>query len=216
MTVKDRQCLLTFLKKADGTSYYTGDVDGIYGKLSRKAIQDFQRDFGGLSVTGEADEATDKALRHAVAYGMPEKEGVAVDKIPGNSVTVDKGSLSTGTFWDEIEFFDPGEFECTCGGRGCNGFPLEPVERLVRNADDARRHFGNVARVSSGVRCRLRNSELPGSASNSLHMRGKAMDFAIQGINSSRLVTYLLTLPDVDECYAIDSSYVHMGVLKYD
>ena len=52
MNVKDRQCLLTFLKKADGTSYYTGDVDGIYGRLSRKAIQDFQKDFGGLTVTG--------------------------------------------------------------------------------------------------------------------------------------------------------------------
>lgn len=48
MNVKDRQCLLTFLKKADGTSYYTGEVDGIYGRLSRKAIQDFQNDFGGL------------------------------------------------------------------------------------------------------------------------------------------------------------------------
>ena len=94
MTVKDRQCLLTFLKKADGTSYYAGQVDGIYGKLSRKAIQDFQRDFGGLSVTGEADEATDRALRQAVANGMPEAEAV------GNE------DLSTGSWWDGIEFFD--------------------------------------------------------------------------------------------------------------
>ena len=43
---------VNFLKKADGTSYYTGEVDGIYGRLSRKAIQDFQKDFCGLSDRG--------------------------------------------------------------------------------------------------------------------------------------------------------------------
>lgn len=122
---------------------------------------------------------------------------------------------NTGSFWDEIEFFDREEFRCTCGGRGCNGFPVEPVERLVRNANEARRHFGKAANVSSGVRCQLRNSELPGSADNSLHMRGKAMDFAIPGVSSGTLLAYVKTLPDVDEAYAIDGSYVHMGVEKY-
>ena len=122
---------------------------------------------------------------------------------------------NTGSFWDEIEFFEREEFRCICGGRGCNGFPVEPVERLVRNANEARRHFGKAANVSSGVRCQLRNSELPGSAANSLHMRGKAMDFAIPGVSSGTLLAYVKTLPDVDEAYAIDGSYVHMGVEKY-
>ena len=135
------------------------------------------------------------------------------DSAADNNVGVKEET--TGSFWDEIEFFDREEFKCTCGGRGCNGFPVEPVERLVRNANEARRHFGNSAPVSSGVRCKLRNSELPGSADNSLHMRGKAMDFAIYGVSASRLAAYLRTLPDVDECYEIDSSYVHMGVEKY-
>ena len=213
MNVKDRQCLLTFLKKADGTSYYTGDVDGIYGRLSRKAIQDFQKDFGGLTVTGEADVDTDQAMIHAVAFGIPERAPDADPDVTDNNVGGKEET--TGSFWDEIEFFDREEFKCTCGGRGCNGFPVEPVERLIRNANEARRHFGNSAPVSSGVRCKLRNSELPGSAGNSLHMRGKAMDFAIYGVSASRLAAYLRTLPDVDECYEIDSSYVHMGVEKY-
>lgn len=208
MSTKDMQCLLTVLKRSDGTSYYTGDVDGIYGRLSCRAIQDFQNDFGGLSVTGEADEATEKAMRHAIAYGIPQRD-------PDKESNVTDGNNQTSTFWDEIEFFDREEFKCTCGGRGCNGFPVEPVERLVRNADEARRHFGNGAPVSSGVRCQLRNSELPGSAGNSLHMRGKAVDFAIYGVSSSKLAAYLRTLPDVDECYEIDGSYVHMGVQKY-
>ena len=209
MNVKDRQCLLTFLKKADGTSYYTGEVDGIYGRLSRKAIHDFQKDFGGLTVTGEGNEETDKAMRHAVAYGISERD-------PGEDSQDAADNPAGRNWWDEIEFFDREEFRCTCGGRGCNGFPAEPVERLVRNADDARRHFGRIARVSSGVRCQLRNSELHGSAYNSLHMSGKAMDFAIEGVSANTLASYLRTLPNVDECYAIDSSYVHMGVLEYE
>ena len=101
-----------------------------------------------------------------------------------------------------------------CGGRGCNGFPAEPEERLVRNAELARIHFGSIADVSSGVRCSLRNRELPGSAANSLHLRGKAMDFRIRGVDAQTLCTYVKSLPEVDECYAIDSQFIHMGVLK--
>ena len=123
MNVKDRQCLLTFLKKSDGTSYYTGDVDGIYGRLSRKAIQDFQRDFGGLSVTGEADADTDQAMRHAVAYGIPERDQTEIPTV-SEKETVEKDSPATGTFWDEIEFFDPEEMKCKCGGKYCDGYPM--------------------------------------------------------------------------------------------
>ena len=120
------------------------------------------------------------------------------------------------SFWEQIHYFNREEFRCTCGGRGCDGFPAEPNEQLIRNAEAARVHFGNVADVSSGVRCSLRNTELPGSVANSLHMRGKAMDFRIRGISADILCGYIRTLPGVDECYAIDSQYVHMGVEKYE
>jgi hypothetical protein len=59
MTVKDRQCLLTFLKKADGTSYYTGEVDGLLGSLTQKAIEDFQKDFCGMTCTALFTAKTD-------------------------------------------------------------------------------------------------------------------------------------------------------------
>ena len=141
----------------------------------------------------------------------------AYERFLGDFLTADMEDkpTETGTFWDEIEFFDHDEFRCTCGGRGCNGFPAEPVEQLIRNAEATRKHFGKVADVSSGVRCELRNSELPGSASNSLHMRGKAMDFRIRGVSSATTLAFVKTLPNVNEAYAIDDSYVHMGVLKY-
>ena len=164
MTVKDLQCLLTFLKRSNGTSYYTGDVDGIYGKLSRKAIEDFQRDFGGLVVTGNADEMTDKALCHAVCYGLPE---------------YDESDQNTGDFWDEIEFFDREEFRCQCGGRFCDGFPVEPEEDLVRTVDEIRRRLGVPVSIvdagGSGVRCPQHNSAVGGVASSN-HLYGKAAD----------------------------------------
>lgn len=83
------------------------------------------------------------------------------------------------------------------------------------NLDDIRKHFGRVVNITSGVRCQLRNSELPGSASNSLHMRGKASDFGVDGVYASTVLEYAWTLPDVDEAYAIDDFHVHIGVLKY-
>ena len=189
MTNKKRQLLLAYL------DYYSGDIDGIWGPKSQQGIKAFQHRFGGLKKTGQPDEDTDMALRHAVSYGMPERDG--------------------DDFWTEIEYFTRNEFKCTCGGRDCDGFPAEPRERLVRNAEAARKHFGRPSTVSSGVRCALRNSELPGSAANSLHLTGRAMDFRVEGISSAALLAYVKTLPDVHEAYAIDNSYVHMGVEKY-
>ena len=191
MTTEQKQNLLAFL------GYYKAKVDDIWGDQSQKALEAFQAE-RGLAV-GIFTEETEKALLEAVASWEPE--------IPKTG--------STGTFWDECPNFTREEFRCTCGGRGCNGFPAEPRERLVRNAQAARNHFGKPAPVSSGVRCKLRNSELPGSAANSLHLTGRAMDFCVQGVSSAKLLAYVKTLPEVHEAYAIDGSYVHMGVEKY-
>lgn len=192
MTHKQRQNLLQFL------GYNPGTPDNIWGNQSQRAMGLFQYDFG-LPVTGTGDPITDEALLKAVAEWEPEKS-----QTPGSEY-----------WWDEIEYFDRSEFKCTCGGRGCNGYPAEPRERLVRNADMARKHFGRPAIVSSGVRCQLRNSELPGSAANSLHLTGRAMDFGIPGVSSAQLLAYVKKLPEVHEAYPIDESYVHMGVEKY-
>lgn len=191
MTNEQKQNLLAFL------GYYKAEVDGIWGDQSQKALEAFQAEHG-LPV-GKFTEETAKALLEAVAAWEPD--------IPETG--------STEIFWGECPNFTRDEFRCTCGGRGCNGFPAEPRERLVRNAQAARSHFGKAAPVSSGVRCKLRNSELPGSAANSLHLTGRAMDFCIDGISSAKLLAYVKTLPEVHEAYAIDGSYVHMGVEKY-
>ena len=92
MTTKERQCLLSVL------GYYVGNIDGIWGDMSKTATKFFQRDFG-LPDDGVCTEQTEKALKHAVCYGVAKK------------------TESTGTFWDEIEFFSKEEFRCQCGGR---------------------------------------------------------------------------------------------------
>lgn len=172
MNVKDIQCLLTVLKRGNGTSYYTGEVDDIYGGLSWKAIRDFQNDFGGLNVTGEADEATKKAMRHAIAYGMPERD-------PEAESDVTNGNNQTGTFWDNSEFFDREEFRCQCKGKYCDGFPVEPEEELVRVCNEIRRRLGVPVSIvesgGSGVRCTRHNAAV-GGVENSNHLYGKAAD----------------------------------------
>lgn len=188
MNQYQKQHLLGYL------GYYTGTVDGIWGPMSRKAAAQFQKDWK-LKQDNTFGEESQRRIREIIASGeKPEP----------------------GDFWEEIRYFTRQEFRCTCKGRGCGGFPAEPSERLVRNAEMARIHFGKAAVVSSGVRCPLRNGELPGSASNSLHLRGKAMDFAVRGIGSAALLDYVRTLPQVHEAYAIDENYVHMGVEKIE
>lgn len=211
MDVKDRQCLLTVLKRSDGTSYYTGEVDGIYGRLSRIAIQDFQRDFGGLNVTGEADSDTDQAMRHAVAYGIPARDPDA--DVSGDAAVEESNPLA-GTFWDEIEFFDREEFRCKCGGKYCDGFPAEPTEALVRIADQLRKNLGVPIRIISGLRCPTWNV-IQGGVDNSQHMYGEAADIYAAGYSQAQVEAELDRIGGVRYHYAISgSSNVHFDVPK--
>ena len=185
------------------------DVDDIWGKQSEAATRKLQK---ALDIT--EDGVFGDSTRDAAFDRLASNEPLSADPETDKDTNV---PAKTGTFWDEIPDFDRDlEFGCTCKGRGCNGFPVEPEEQLVQNLQTTRTHFGKPVLISSGVRCQLRNSELPGSAANSLHMRGKAADFAVLGVHSSVVLAYIKTLPNVDEAYAIDDSFVHMGVLKYN
>lgn len=162
MTIKQIQHLLAY------HGYYVATVDGIWGGKSEKATLDFQRDFG-LMENGTPDEATQKALAHSICYGMPEINYV----------------VDTGSFWDEIEFFNRDEFMCQCfkqpDGPYCDGFPVEPQEKMVRTVNEIRRRLGVPVTIvesgGSGVRCPRHNaSKQVGGATNSLHLTGNAAD----------------------------------------
>lgn len=194
MTIKQRQCLLCYL------GYYVGEIDGKWGTLSKTATKAFQKDFG-LTDNGVVEESTEKALAHAVCYGMPAKK-VETDKNVGSK---------TGTFWDEIKYFEKSEFKCRCGGKYCNGYPAEPQEKLVRLLDKVRDHFGKPITISSGVRCKQHNANV-GGVSNSRHLTFRAVDFCVSGLPASLVLPYVQSLSGVRYAYAIDSSYIHMDI----
>lgn len=190
MDTRQIQALLVYL------GYDPGEVDGLPGKNTRRAVLAFQA-AEGLAQDGSPGPLTQAALLEAVANGRFREDAKTPEE-------------STGTWWDEIRYFSREEFRCPCGR--CGGFPVEPDEKLVRLADRVREHFGAPANVSSGVRCQAHNDELSGSAKNSYHLRGKAMDFAVRGVSGSKLLAYVKT-QQVHYAYQISGSdYVHMDV----
>lgn len=182
MTDKQKQNLLAYL------GYYTGAIDGIFGKNSTKATKAFQTDYG-IEADGICGAETEKALKHAVSYGMPEKKD----------------------WWESIKYFTKDEFKCKCGGRYCKGYPAEMSQKLVKIADEVREHFNAPIIVSSGMRCNTHNANV-GGVSNSRHKYGKAMDFCVSGHSAASVLPYVQSKSGIRYAYAIDNSYVHMDV----
>ena len=196
MTNKQRQHLLAYL------GYYVGNVDGDWGTLSRTACKAFQQDFGGIAADGFGGPETDKALKHAVSLGFLRRE------------PVNDSGTETGSFWDEIVFFDRDEFKCKCGGKYCNGYPAEPDERMVRIADQLRKNLGVPVTIVSGLRCKTWNA-IQGGVSNSQHMYGEAADIYASGVSQSRVEAELDKIGGVRYHYPIKgSSNVHFDVPK--
>ena len=68
MNNKQKQHLLAYL------GYYTGEINGELSKNFGESTRRFQTEYGGLEVDGICGSKTQKAMKHAVAYGMPGKE----------------------------------------------------------------------------------------------------------------------------------------------
>ena len=184
MTNEQKQCLLCYL------GYYDGDIDGDFGQVSKMATAGFQEDYG-LTPDGIFGKKTEEMI---------------LDAITGKAKPVESGD-----FWDDIKYFKKSEFKCKCGGKYCNGFPVEPKEKLIKVADRVRAHFGNKMIVSSGVRCEKHNANV-GGVSGSRHKLGKAMDFTVSGMSASSVLAYVQKQPEIRYTYAIDSNYVHMDI----
>ena len=196
MTVKQIQCLLAYL------GYYSGAVDGIWGPLSARATEEFQRAFVGLTADGETDTDTQKALRHAVSYDMFKEDKSAQD-------------IPEGDVWKKVRYWTRAEFGCRCGqyhAPYCDGFPVEPDENLVLLAEDIRTKFGRPGIPTSGIRCQRHNADQPNSAANSRHVRGKALDWFITGVSGEQLLAAIKADGRAVEAYIIEGNIVHMAV----
>lgn len=149
MNTRQAQCLLTYL------GYDPGQIDGIDGKKTQAALAAFRADYG---------------------VGI---EGL-VGAVAGTIAKMDKPfpvDTTTGTFWDEVEFFTRKEFRCPC--KRCGGFPVEPEETMVFVVNEIRRRAGVPISIvdsgGSGIRCKEHNAEVGGVA-NSEHLYGRAAD----------------------------------------
>ena len=192
MTTLQIQALLTYL------GYDPGEVDGLPGKNTRRAVQAFQV-AEGLTQDGSPGPLTQAALLEAVACGRCRQAQAS-------------GAQTVPEWWADIRYFkrtDSG-IACPCGR--CGGFPVEPTERLMRLADRVREAAGAPMCPSSTVRCQAHNDELSGSVPNSRHLSGKAMDFCIRGWGADRTLAIVRQQPEVRYAYAIDNRYVHMDV----
>lgn len=188
MTIKQKQCILAYF------DCYDGKVDGVWGTKSAEGTIKLQRKLG-MNPDGVFGDKTEAAAREAIAKGVELKE-----------------PAQASNWWDDIKYFKRAEFACHCNGKYCNGFTAEPQRKLVTVADRVRDHFDAPATVSSGVRCSRHNANV-GGVSNSRHLEGKAMDFAIRGKTSAQVLAYVQKQPEIRYAYAIDGSYVHMDIL---
>ena len=194
MTVKQKQCLLTFL------GYDTGGVDGIWGEKSRNATEACQEDLG-IPADGVWGRQTEAAVLEAVYTYDAEAPAESEQE-------------ETGTFWDHIRYWSREEFACRCGEYHtpyCDGFPAEPDQTLVELLDDIRAHFGRPAHRSSGLRCPQHNRDSKGVA-NSKHLTGKAMDFFVEGVSGETVRAYAAADPRCAYAYVISGNYVHVEV----
>ena len=192
MNTRQIQALLVYL------GYDPGEVDGLPGKNTRRAVLAFQA-AEGLTADGSPGHLTQAALLDAVAAGRCRQ-------------TQASGAGTGPEWWKEIRYFQRTEagIGCPCGR--CGGFPAEPTERLMRLADKVREAAGAPMYPSSTVRCQAHNDELRGSVKNSRHVTGRAMDFCIRGWGADRTLALVRKQPEVRYAYAIDDCYVHMDV----
>ena len=196
MTMTQRQNLLQFL------GYYKGPVDGIWGRQSIAATKQFQTDYG-IDDDGNFGAETEAKIRKVI--------GNYDDQVL-NHPKSESQKTTDALYWDEIEYFDPAEFKCKCGGKFCSGYPHEIQPLLVRICDRARRWSGHPIEVISGLRCEIHNRNENG-VHNSQHMFGEAADLYFHDVSPSTALAWLQNQPDVRYAYQIKGcSNIHFDI----
>lgn len=192
-------------------------IDGLAGILTVNQTKRYQQSIG-IKSTGRADADTRTQMGidlKKITSSMVNNTITIVDPSINTTIPIVSPSTSTttgtGTWWDDIKYFDKEEFKCKCKGKYCTGYPKEPQRLLVEACDDVREYFDAPMTVSSGLRCTIHNAN-EGGVSNSRHLSGKAVDFCVKGKTANQILAYVRTLPNIRYCYAINGSYVHMDI----
>ena len=188
MDVLQQQCHLAALgyyklKRKDGFPA----IDGIPGPATRQAVYNFQLSHGKredgsvLTKDGIFGPATEKALRQVIALEEP-------PQVPQTDPEEKEAGIPD--FWKKYPDVDRESWRCQCGGRFCNGFPVEPSEGTVALLQKFHDHFGVPIRRHSGIRCPGYNATIPGASPNSKHRLGMAYDFHMDGVSPRELYDF--------------------------
>ena len=167
--------------------YDPGQIDGFDGPKTQAALAAFQADYG----VGE--------------------EGL-VGAVAGTVAKLEKPQ--TGSWWDSIRYFRPDEDNICCPCPRCVGKKEYPTEELMRTADSIREELGPMV-VSSCRRCQAHNDELSGSAKNSRHIIGKAMDFNAPKSTQAQIEACLARRKNAGEIrywYRMNSGWYHFDI----
>lgn len=211
MSILQVQCLLAYL------GYDLGKIDGLDGANTQKAVRAFQGDFG-ITADGIAGEATQKALRHAVAYGMPEREA---EEAPPNrdesaQVEAEKYLQADGCYHiprgvDVRLSKNLMAHEVHCQGNGCCQESIIS-KRMVETYQAIRDEYGEAIEIAtaggSGYRCDTHNREA-GGASGSLHKIGCAFDMHCR--DKTKLLQIVERQVTNGEIGVYDT-FIHVGV----
>jgi len=176
-------------QSALNTHGYRLEVDGLCGSATDAAFKDFQKK-NGLEVDGIVGMQTVSMLLRMTP---------PVVDTPSHSGGT--GDIGYGADAEKISAnFTKGEIRCECGGKWCNGFPVNFRRDLANKLQKMRDLCGEPINITSGIRCKEQNRVDKGIV-NSFHMQGRAADMYISGWS-------------VDAMARLAQS-VGLGVIKY-
>ena len=88
-------------------------------------------------------------------------------------------------------------------------------ELLVSIIQNIRDKYKKSVIITSGYRTQAFNDSLKGSIKTSLHVKGKALDFQVSGINKNDVLKYAKTIPNVVYAYTNETNMkkaVHINI----
>lgn len=102
-----------------------------------------------------------------------------------------------------LRHFKISEFDCPC----CHKVLMQ--ERFLKMLDEARGRAMIPMKINSGFRCEKHNLEIPGSASNSPHLRGWAADISCTNSRDRMYIVRALLLAGFDRI-GIRKDFIHV------